>query len=252
MEAFARAQRAVESALVLDDGLTEAHGIVGLLLFARDFDWRGAEAELRLAIGLSPGSSDLYDYLGWLCSAQGRFDESLALVRKARELDPLAHRSDVANELMRTGRTQEALAEAEHAVAFDPAFSRSHAVFGWACVALGRKAEGLAALERAVERAPKSTLFLAQLGQALGMTGSEARARAILAELEALVGTLFVASYHIAYVHIGLGEKDAAIDCLERAFEQRSGGIYGIKGSYLFASLREHPRFQALLNRMNL
>jgi serine/threonine protein kinase/tetratricopeptide (TPR) repeat protein len=251
-EAFARAQTAVESALALDDGLAEAHGIVGLLRFTRDFDWKGAEAEFRLALRLSPGSADIYDHLGWLCSAQGRFDESLALVRRARELDPVAHRSDVANELMRAGRTREALAEAERAVALDPSFSRSHAVLGWACLALGRTTEGLAALERALELAPGSTLFLAQLGQACGMTGDVARARAILAELEALAGTQYVASYHLAHVHAGLGEQDAAIDCLERALEQRSGGIYGIKGSYLFAGLRDHPRFQALLRRMNL
>lgn len=153
---------------------------------------------------------------------------------------------------MRAGRTEEALAEAERAVALDPSFSRSHAVFGWACLALGRKTDGLAALERAVEFAPGSTLFLAQLGQACGMTGDEARARAILGELETLAGMQYVASYHLAHVYAGLGEQDAAIDCLERALEERSGGIYGVKGSYLFASLRRHPRFQALLRKMNL
>jgi hypothetical protein len=84
------------------------------------------------------------------------------------------------------------------------------------------------------------------------MTGDEARARAILTELEALAETQYVAAYHLSHVYTGLGEQDAAIDCLERAFEQRSGAIYGVKGSYLFAGLREHPRFQALLRKMNL
>ena len=55
-----------------------------------------------------------------------------------------------------------------------------------------------------------------------------------------------------AYVYTGLGELDRAVDCLERACEQRSGAVYGIKGSFLFASLRSHPRFQALLKKMNL
>ena len=251
-EAFERAQKAVEAALALDDGLAEAHGFVGLLRFTRDFDWKGAEEEFRHALRLSPGGADVYDHLGWLCSAQGRFDESLALVRKARELDPIAHRSDVANELMRAGRAREALAEAERARALDPDFSRSHAVYGWACLALGRTAEGVAAIERAAQLSPESTLFRAQLGQALGMAGQEARARGILAELQALARTNYVASYHLAHVHTGLGEEDAALDCLEQAVEERSGGVYGIKGSYLFASLRGHPRFKALLRRMKL
>jgi serine/threonine-protein kinase len=251
-EAFARAQQALDRALALDEGLAEAHGAKGLILFTRDFDWKGAETEFRLALKLSPGSADAYLQLGWLCSAQGRFDESLALMRRARELDPLAIRSDYANELMRAGRTEEALAEAQRALKVDPSYPRLHTLTGWIFVTLGRTAEGLAALERAVELSPDSVLFRAQLGQALGMAGQEARARAILADLEALSRTQYVAAYYLAHVHTGLGERDAAIDCLERALEDRSGAIYGIKGSYLFAGLRDHPRFQALLRRMNL
>lgn len=53
-------------------------------------------------------------------------------------------------------------------------------------------------------------------------------------------------------LYTGLGEQEAAIDRLEQAFEQRSGGIYDVKGSYLLSSLRGHPRFQALLRNMNL
>ena len=183
-EAFARAQQALDRALALDEELAEAHGAKGLILFTRDFDWKGAETEFRLALKLSPGSADAYLQLGWLCSAQGRFDESLALMRRARELDPLAIRSDYANELMRAGRTEEALAEAQRALKVDPSYPRLHTLTGWIFVTLGRTAEGLAALERALE--------------------------------------------------------------------DRSGAIYGIKGSYLFAGLRDHPRFQVLLRRMNL
>ena len=251
-EAFARAQQAVDRALALDRDLAEAHGIVGLLRFTRDLDWKGAEAEFRLALTLSPSSADIYDHLGWLFSAQGRFDESLAHVRRAQELDPLAHRSDFANELMRAGRIGKRSPRPSARSRSIPATRALHTVFGWACMALGKTAEALAALERAVELSPDITLFLAQLGQAHAMTGEEARARAILAKLEALAATQYVAAYHLAHVHTGLGEQDAAIDCLERAFEQRSGAIYGVKGSYLFASLRDHPRFQALLRKMNL
>ena len=53
-------------------------------------------------------------------------------------------------------------------------------------------------------------------------------------------------------MYTGLGQHDRAMDCLERAFEAKAGAAYGIKGSFLFAPLRSHPRFQALLGRMNL
>ena len=42
------------------------------------------------------------------------------------------------------------------------------------------------------------------------------------------------------------------MDLLERAYEERAGSVYGIKGSFLFTPLRSHPRFQALLGKMNL
>ncbi len=56
----------------------------------------------------------------------------------------------------------------------------------------------------------------------------------------------------MAYVHTGLGQHNRAMDYLEQAFEQRAGSVYGIKGSFLFAPLRSHPRFVELLRRMHL
>jgi adenylate cyclase len=74
----------------------------------------------------------------------------------------------------------------------------------------------------------------------------------IARELEEQSRTRYVAPYHLAYVYTGLGEYDRAIGWLERAFELRSGAVYGIRGSFLFEPLRGHPRFQALLRKMNL
>jgi hypothetical protein len=70
--------------------------------------------------------------------------------------------------------------------------------------------------------------------------------------LEALSGERYVSPYHMAYVYTGLGEFDRAIDYLETAYERRSGAVYGIKGSFLFTALHPHPRFKALLRKMNL
>jgi serine/threonine-protein kinase len=119
-------------------------------------------------------------------------------------------------------------------------------------VLLGRFDEGLPALERAVAISGGGSMFESQLGQAYAMAGREADARRILAKLYDAAKTSYVAPYHLAYVHTGLGEYDAAIDWLEKAYEDRAGAIYGIKGSFLFKDLRQHPRFQALLAKMNL
>jgi tetratricopeptide (TPR) repeat protein len=116
----------------------------------------------------------------------------------------------------------------------------------------GRVGEGLAELEQAVALAPGNTLFLAQLGEAYGVAGRLGEARAVLQQLEELSRQRYVSPYHMAYVYTGLGEPERALDLLERAFEERAGSLYGVKGSFLFTSLRSHPRFEALLGKINL
>jgi len=61
-----------------------------------------------------------------------------------------------------------------------------------------------------------------------------------------------VSPYHLAQVYAGLGELDTAMDLLERAYRERAGSVYGVKGSFLFTALRSHPRFNALLRELNL
>ncbi len=250
--AFARAKETVAKALALDSTLGEAHGLVALMRFMCDFDWPGAEREFEIALRLSPGSADIYDHYGWMCSSLGRYDDALRLIERARELDPIAHRTDGPGTLLRAGRYEEALEQALRVVESDPEFARAHSVCGWAFMMTGRHEEGLAALRRADALSGGSTLFRAQLGQALAIAGHRDEARAILEGLQATSRTSYVPPYHLAYVYMGLGDEDRTIACLEEAYDERAGGIYGVKGSFLFTSLHPHPRFVALLKKMNL
>jgi serine/threonine-protein kinase len=245
-------REAVARALALDEGLAEAHSLLAHIKVVSEFDWAGAEREFERALALSPSSADTYDFYGRMCAALARHDEAIALLRRAHELDPLAHRSDAANAFLRAGRLAEGLAAARRAVELDPHYDRAHATLGWALLLTGRAEEGVAELERAVSLTGSSTVWPAQLGQAYAMTGRPEKARAVLRQLEERARREYVAPYHMAYVHTGLGETDAAMDWLERAYEERAGAVYGIKTSFVFAPLRGHPRFTALLKRMNL
>jgi adenylate cyclase len=247
-----QALEAVTQALRLDPELGEAHSTRAYLRALWDFDWAGAEAEFRRALELCPSSADAHDLFGRMCSALGRFDEAIALQRRAQELDPLAHRLDVATTLLRAGRYEEAGVEAAEAIEFEPDLDRAHATLGWAYFQQGKTAEGLAELERAVAASPGDTQWLAQLGQAYALAGRVEQARNVLGQLEERARAGYVAPYHFVFVYTGLGEHDRAMDLLERAFAERGGAIYGIKGSFLFAPLRSHPRFRALLAKMNL
>ena len=251
-EAFRRGKAAAVKALDLDGELGEAHCVLACLKFVSDFDWTGAEAEFKRALELTPGNADTYDLYGRLCSALERYDEAIAMLKRAQELDPLAHRADIATALLRAGSYDEALRIAAHTIELDPNFARGQATVAWAYVKKGLYGKGLACLETAVSLSPGDTLWLAQLGQVYGMAGDVEKARDVLRQLEVLAQTRYVSPYHMAYVYTGLGEWNRAIDWLENAYEHRAGAVYGIKGSFLFTALHQHPRFTALLRKMHL
>jgi TolB-like protein/Tfp pilus assembly protein PilF len=251
-DAYQEARQAVMRALALDSDLAEAHSVLALLKCVHDFDWTGAEREFKLALELNPGGADIYDHYGWLCSALGRYDEALVLVKRAQELDPLTHRADVATAFLRAGRYWEGLEAALRCVEFEPEYARGRASLGWAYIKNDRPDEGLAELRQAIELAPGTVIWLAQLGEAYGMVGKIAEARQVLRQLEELSRDRYVSPYYMAYVYTGLGELDRAMDFLEQAYQERAGSVYGIKGSFLFTSLHSHPRFKALLRKMNL
>ena len=251
-EVHGRAQASAARALALDGDLGDAHCTVAHGKMVYEFDWTAAETGFKRAIELSPNSADAHDLYGRMCAALGRFDEAIALQQRAQELDPLAHPVDVATSLLRGGRLDEALEAARRSIALTPDYARAHATFGWACIAKGKLEDGLTALERAVALSPNDTLWQAQLGQAYAQAGRVQQAREILRKLEQDARSRYVSPYHVAHVYTGLGEQDRAMDCLEQAFQHKAGAPYGIRGSFLFASLRSHPRFVALLRRMNL
>jgi DNA-binding SARP family transcriptional activator/Flp pilus assembly protein TadD len=250
--AYRRATEAASNALRSDPDLAEAHCTIAYLKTVHEFDWAGAEREFRRALELNPRDADTHDLYGRLCAGLGRYDEAIALQRRAQELDPLSHRLDVVSTLLRAGRHHEAVVGARNAVELDPGHDRSRATLGWAYFMSGRQEEGLAELERAVSLAPASTLWLGQLGEAYALAGQTAKAREILRDLELRAQRGYVSPYHFAYVYTGLGEADRAVECLERAVADRAGAVYGIKGSFLFTALQGHPGFRALLRRMKL
>jgi eukaryotic-like serine/threonine-protein kinase len=251
-EAFPLAKAAVARALEIDSGLAEAHAVLGHLKYACDYDWAGAEAEFKRAIELNPNSGEAYDFYGLMLSSLERYDEAIEVQRRAHALEPLVHRMDLVTTFLRAGRYDEALRAVTRVLEVEPDLALAHATLGWIHLLTGKPEQGIGELERAVALLPESTLFLAQLGQALGQVGRTEQARTILRRLEETSRQRYVSPYHMAYVYTGLGEQDQALDWLERACEQRSGGVFGVKGSFLFASLRSQPRFQALLRKMNL
>jgi TolB-like protein len=248
---YTRAMKELEHALQLDPELDVAHCALAFIRGVREYDWIGAEQAFERALDLNPSSAETCDLYGRFCAGLERYDQALALLERAGDLDPLVHRIDIVTTLLRAGRIEEAIARGEAALDLLP-HERARATLGWAYFLAGRRDEGLAELEHAVATAPDTMMWLAQLGEAYGLAGNTARAREILHDVERRARDVYVPPYHFAYLHTGLGDADRALDYLERAVAERAGPAYSIKGSFLFAPLRGHPRFQALLRTMKL
>ena len=253
-EAYSRAKAAAAKAMEIDSELGEAHAALAFPMFVHDFEWEKAENSFRRALELNPNAADTLDMYGLMLAAQGRYDEAVTAQRRAQELDPLIpwHTSDLGASLLRAGRYDEAVLEAKRVLQLEPHHPFGHATLGWAYIKKKIYDDGLAELESAVALSPKDTVMLGQLGQGYAMAGRIVDARRVLEQLEELSRERYVPPYHLAYVYTGLGDDDKALDALEQAYEERAGGIYGIKGSFLFATLRTHPRFKTLLRKMNL
>jgi hypothetical protein len=74
----------------------------------------------------------------------------------------------------------------------------------------------------------------------------------ILQELHELARKTYVSPMGVAYIYILLGETDKAFDWLEKAMDERDGMIINILAvNFLFDPLRSHPRYHALLRKMN-
>lgn len=252
-QAYSRARAAVDRALAVDPTLAEAHGVDACLKFMFEFDWLAAEKAFRTAMSYGPDSAEILDTFGLFLSSLGRYDEALAAQRKAHDLDPLAAviMSDTATTLLRAGRDMEALELAKKLVLLEPDFPMGHSTLGWAYIRQGRHGDGLREIEKAVQLSPDNTLFLGQLGAAYAATGDEHQAKSILQCLESMGEERYVSPYHLSYVYAGLGDAERACDHLDRAIEERAGGVYGAGGSFLFENLRHHPRFIAALRKMN-
>jgi TolB-like protein/Flp pilus assembly protein TadD len=252
-EALAMATAAAVSALRLDELLVDAHTSLAHAKM-HTLDWQGSEHEFRRAIELGPGYPVAHFYYANLLTAVGRHEEGIREAREAVRLDPvsMAAETNLAQKYHTAGRHDEALAAGQKALQIEPSLARPHDDMGRILLEKGNFSRAIAALEKAVSLSDRSARCLSSLGYAYSITGHLDRAREILAELEGMAKRGYVASSDFAIVHAGLGERDQAIDWLERAYEERDSHLPFLNVDPRLRSLRPEPRFEVLLKRLGL
>jgi len=253
-EAYPRAESAALRALDLDETLAEAHTSLG---WAKMSQWSGQEAEreFQRAIELNPGYATAHQwygiYLSWIL---GRFDEALAEIKHAQELDPLSSIISTAlgNTLRLAGRNDEAIEQLRKTLELDPNFPLAHERLGLALAQESMYEEAIAELEKAVSLSGENPLYLGSLGYVYGVAGRTGEAERVLDQLQERSKQSYIAAYSIAMIYMGLGRQDEAFDWLERGYRERRDLRIYLKVAPAYDPLRNDPRFQDLLLRMNL
>jgi TolB-like protein/class 3 adenylate cyclase/Tfp pilus assembly protein PilF len=253
-EAYPQAREAVRQALRLNAGLAAAHTSSGLIKFQYDWDWKGAEAEFTESISINFNYASAHHYYADYLKAMGRFEEALAEIEKARELDPLslAINIGVGHVLYLSGQYDRAIEEYKKAVELDPDFMATHVWFGRPYLEKGMFDEALAELETAVSLSGESTIALAMLGHGLASAGRGQEALRILERLKEKSRGQYVPSYWIAVIYNGFRDKEQVIAWMRKALEERSSWLVWSGVEPRFAWLRDDPEFASILRAMKL
>jgi Tol biopolymer transport system component/tetratricopeptide (TPR) repeat protein len=189
-----------------------------------------------------------------LLAAEGRFDEAIVEIKRAQEINPLSLMDRSIAGWTYYHARQYLLAEKElkATLEIDRNFSNSHLLLGFVYERLGRHEESINALNQSMEQMSGSAVPLSAMGYVLATCGRLEEARAILDQLEKLSEQKYVSPYFLAWIHIGLGERDIAFKCLERAVELRDEWLIWLGTDPWLDYLRADPRFADLLERVGL
>ena len=185
----------------------------------------------------------------------GQFEQAIAEVKRALELDPLSLviNADVGTVLTSARRYDEAIEQLRKTVEMDPGFYYAHWTLGDALELKGLNEEAIAEYKEAIAL-NDDPLPRALLGHLYAKIGRKNEALAILQQLRELRESSkqrYVSPYNLALIHIGLGQKDEAIQLLEETYEERDGyDIAFIKVEPSLAPLRGDSRFEALARKV--
>ncbi|MCZ6769726.1 MAG: tetratricopeptide repeat protein, partial [Acidobacteria bacterium] len=245
-DAFPLARAAAQRALEIDDSLAEVHTSLGFIKALYEWDWSAAEADFKRAIELNPNYPTAHHWYGAFLGTQGRLDEWLEETSKAQTLDPLSPQitSSVGSVFRQLGQYDEAIEQFQRALELNPELQAAHASLAWTYWEKGLHEEAIAQAERLASVNPDASI-VAVILRSLA-SGNRAEAIAALRDSDQLP------AWNKAMFSMFAGEEDLALEWLTQAVDERDPQVAYIKADPYYDTLRDDPRFQDLLRRMNL
>lgn len=243
-----RAFTAAGKAIALAPDQAEGYAARGILRLATGPDIAGAQADLDKAVALNPADAANQRRYAQVLAAQGRLPEAILAARRASELDPLSSTgwSNLGQVLLDHGELPAALEATDRALEIDPEMIYALSDRGTTLLLQGRHGEALGTFRKIDEEIFRE-LGVAMAQHSLGHAADSQKSLDLLTNKYSQI-----AAYQIAEAHAWRGEKTQALNWLERAYRQKDQGMHTMKIDPLFAPLRNEPRYEALLRKMNV
>lgn len=252
-EAFSKARAAATKALEIDTNLAEAHTSLAYTLAFYDWNWNEAEKQFQKAIELNPNYATARQWYSEMLLAVGRFDESFSQLKKAQELDPLSLiiQTDVAGYFYITRQYDQAIQQSNKIIELNPTFAFAYA-FLW--IALEQKGEKEKAVETLLKSLPiwgVSNNVIEKRKEAYAKTGVKGYWQRNLEEINDATKKNNSTAFDKAMVCYRVGDKDKAIEWLQKSYEARERWLINIKHDPQWDDIRNDPRFTELVKKID-
>jgi serine/threonine-protein kinase len=252
-ETMPKAKAAALQAIEIDEALAEGHAALGFIAFFYDWDWAAAEKNYLRGLELDHHSADLRQSRAHLLSNIGQHEKALAEIKLSRELEPLNLRTNALEGqfLLHAGQIDAAIDRLRKTIDLDQNFWLVHLFAASAYIEKGMYGEAVEEGRAAKRISPSQNWSIALSGYALAKAGKIEESQDVLDELLELSKTRYVPPYHLALLYNGLGDKDKALDYLEKGFGEKDVRLVFLKVEPKWNNLRREPRFVDLMKRMN-
>jgi serine/threonine protein kinase/tetratricopeptide (TPR) repeat protein len=251
-ECYGKAQEAAQKALEIDDQLGEAYAALAFAAFGQRWDWPECDRLVKRALQFAPNYWYAYECLSYLYTTLENFDQGIAAIKRAEELDPLSPRTVLMTSWIhyQARRYPEAIRRAQRSIELDNNFVQGYLHMGNSLMHDGQVEEAITALEHSIRLMPDFVMAKYMLSHALAAAGRKDEAKNILEELRGLASRQYVKPYFIALTCIAVGEIDEAFDWLEKAISEGDVWLIWIATEPKLDVLRSDPRYSRVLRRM--
>jgi tetratricopeptide (TPR) repeat protein len=242
---------AVDKALQIDPTLADAHVALATIIH-EEWDWAGAEREFRRAMELNPNLAEAHSSYATYLSTMGRQNDALSEIRRAQELDPLqiSYRSTEGNILRRLRRYDDAITKLRSVIKLEPDFIAAHIFLAFTYTDKKMYPQAIAEYQNVVSLEGETSYTRSYMGYTLALMGRRDEALAILDRLR--TNKQYVSPTDMATIYAGLGDKESALDSLQKGFDNHDSAMRNIKTGMFYDALRSDQRFIDIVRRMGL